>query len=81
MNKNTPAAKALGSVVTRYRERRGMKKQELAYEAELSVNTIKRLENGEYGIGLHVLFAVASALQLPASLLIKEAEAVLQKGT
>lgn len=72
MKQHVPAQKAFGLVIKKYRERLNLSKQQLAYESDLAVSTIKRLEYGQAGVSLHTLFTLADALQVSPTLLIKE---------
>lgn len=72
------AAKAFGPVMEKYRERKGLTKQELAYESELSLSNLKRIEYGQVSASLDTIFIIAKALQVPAYKLIKEAEQRMQ---
>lgn len=47
-----------------------MTQQTLADLSELDIRTIQRIEAGEYGIGLHTLFALADSLDIKASELL-----------
>ena len=47
-----------------------MTQQTLADLCELDIRTIQRIEVGEYGIGLHILYALADAFKMTASELI-----------
>lgn len=48
-----------------------MSQQELADKCEIDIRTIQRIEKGEYGFGLHILFALAEALKIEAYDLLK----------
>lgn len=79
VEKNELAAKCFGLIIKKYRETRGLSKQKLAYESGLDVRTIKTLEKGESGAGLHTLFSLAAALQVPAHQLILDTEKLMER--
>lgn len=54
------------------REERAFTQQDLAEKCDIDIRTIQRIERGDSGIGMHILFALADAFKVPASeLLIK----------
>lgn len=46
------------------REDRGLTQQDLADKCDVDTRTIQRIERGDSGIGLHILFALSKALEV-----------------
>jgi DNA-binding XRE family transcriptional regulator len=68
----TKQIKQLGKEIKRLREHRKMTQLELAGHCGVDIRTIQRIERGEYGIGLHILFAIAKAFEMqPHKLLVE----------
>jgi XRE family aerobic/anaerobic benzoate catabolism transcriptional regulator len=67
--------KQLGATVRRLRQRAGLTQQELARRSRVSARFLAQLEAGRANISIRRLTALASALSLPASELLAEAEA------
>ena len=44
-----------------------MTQQTLSDLCEVDIRTIQRMEKGEFGSGLHILFAIADAFKISAS--------------
>lgn len=63
--------KKLGLRIKKLREGANMSQQELADKCEIDIRTIQRIEKGEYGFGLHILFALAEALKTQPYELLK----------
>lgn len=66
----TSEIKQLGKKIKKIRVSKKMTQQTLADLCELDIRTIQRIEAGEYGIGLHTLYALADSLGLKASELL-----------
>lgn len=77
MKKHHKAIKAFAQALTKCREERGLTKQQLAYESDMDVRSISRLESAGAGVTLHGLFFLAEALKMPASELIRQTEELL----
>ena len=56
--------KKLGKRVSKLRQLRGFSQADLAGKCEVDIRTIQRVEKGEHGTGLHILFAIADALSI-----------------
>lgn len=80
MKKHHKAVKAFAQVLTKCREERGFTKQQLAYEADMDVRSVTRIESAGAGVTLHGLFFLAAALNMPASELIRQTEERLKSG-
>ena len=64
--------KQFGIEIKRLRELQGTTQQELADRCEVDIRTIQRVERGEHGVGLQILFALAASLEIaPWELLAK----------
>jgi DNA-binding XRE family transcriptional regulator len=63
--------KKLGKKIKKMRESAKMTQQTLSDTCEVDIRTIQRIENGEFGMGLPILFAIADAFEISASDLIK----------
>lgn len=62
--------KILGQKIKMLRESKKMTQQKLADVCEIDIRTIQRIEIGEYGSGLPVIFAIAEAFEISASQLL-----------
>ena len=62
--------KQFGRRIKRLREANLLSQQELAHRCEVDIRTIQRIERGDYGVGLHILLALASAFNLSPSQLL-----------
>lgn len=60
-----------GKNVKNRREALKKTKTELAGLCEIDYRTILRIERGEYGVTLHIIYALADALETTASDLVK----------
>lgn len=63
--------KKLGKKIKNIRESEKMTQQTLSDLCEIDIRTIQRIEKGEFGSGLHILFAIADAFKISAAELIK----------
>jgi len=63
--------KQLGKEVKKLREQRKMTQQELADLCEVDIRTVQRIEAGEFGSGLPILFALSEALKVAPSKLLE----------
>ncbi len=63
--------KQLGIKIRKMRESLNMTQTDLSDKCDVDIRTIQRIENGEYGYGIDILFALAEALQTEASDLLK----------
>ncbi len=68
--------RAIGSITTDLRKKRGLRQKDLAQTVEVSVRMIAGLERGEHSLRLHVVEKVARHFDMPLSALIKRAERV-----
>ncbi|MBS1646682.1 MAG: helix-turn-helix transcriptional regulator [Bacteroidetes bacterium] len=59
--------KKLGKEITRLRKVHGLTQQDLSAKCDVDVRTIQRIEKGEYGVGLHILLAIAHSFNMSAS--------------
>ena len=66
----TAQIKQFGLKIKRLRESRELSQQELAHRCEVDIRTIQRIERGDYGVGLHILLALASTFNLSPSQLL-----------
>lgn len=64
--------KRLGEKIKAIRISKNMTQQTLADLCEIDIRTVQRIEKGEFGIGLHILFAIAEAFEFKAYDLLKE---------
>jgi len=63
--------KILGEKIKKIREKKGMSQGTLAAMCDVDTRTIQRIEKGEYGFGVPLLFAISEALGRKAEGLIK----------
>jgi len=61
-----------GRNLRRLRKEKGLSQQALADECEIDRVTLTRIENGKYGAGLHIIYALAAALKIKAKELFEE---------
>lgn len=66
---------AFGQAVREARLKKGLSQEQLAEKANLHRNFISLIERGQSKIALDSLFALADALDMPASSLLSNAEA------
>ncbi|MBY0425882.1 MAG: helix-turn-helix domain-containing protein [Cytophagales bacterium] len=66
--------KQLGLKVKFIRESQSMTQQELASRCDVDIRTIQRIEKGEFGFGMHILFALSNALKIKPTKLLEEIE-------
>ena len=59
--------KKLGKKIKKLRLSNNLTQQKLADLCEVDIRTIQRIEKGEHGIGLHIVFAIADAFEMPVS--------------
>lgn len=71
--------RAFGDVIRQAREDRGLSQEALADLAEVSRPTIARIEGSTNTITLDRLWALASALDLPAADLIRQTELIAEE--
>lgn len=67
----TSEIKRLGKHIKVLRESKKITQQNLAGFCEVDIRTIQRIEKGEFGMSLHILFAIAEALNVSADELLK----------
>jgi len=56
--------KQLGKKIKKLRESKKMTQQTLSDLCNIDIRTVQRIEKGEYGMGLHLLFAIADAFEI-----------------
>jgi len=61
----------LGRKIKKLRQTVGLTQQQLADLCEVDIRTIQRVEKGEFGSGLHLIYALANAFEITASELLK----------
>ena len=69
--KYTEKLKEFGLIIRKLREGKQYSQQELADRCEIDIRTIQRIERGDSGIGLHILFALAEAFEIAPYQLLK----------
>lgn len=67
--------KSFGSAVRKRRLQLGLSQENLAFRCGSHRNYIGEIERGEKSPSLHIIFALAEGLNMPASALVKTAEA------
>lgn len=68
----TQQIKNFGAEIKRLREALSLTQQDLADKCDVDIRTIQRVERGEHGVGLQILFALALSLETtPSDLLSK----------
>ena len=61
----------LGEKIKKIREKKLMSQSTLASMCDVDIRTIQRIEKGEYGFGVPLLFAIANALDRKVEGLVK----------
>ncbi len=61
----------LGGKIKKIREKKLMSQSTLASMCDVDIRTIQRIEKGEYGFGVPLLFAIANALDIKVESLVK----------
>ncbi len=56
--------KSIGVRLKRLRKERGITQQELAYDCEVNLSTIQRIEAGTQNITLNILYTLAEVLKI-----------------
>ena len=74
MQRNSALQKSFGTVLRKLRVEKGLSQEDLAFEAGLDRTFISMLERGVRQPSLSSLFAVASALQIRASRIVRLTE-------
>jgi transcriptional regulator with XRE-family HTH domain len=59
--------KKIGKKIKKIRESKKMTQQSLSDACEVDIRTIQRIEKGEMGFGLPILFSIAAAFEMKAS--------------
>ena len=59
----------VGDYIRQYRKLNKLTQEEMAEKADVSVDTIHRIENGKHKISLDMLFAVAEVLNVPVEMI------------
>jgi transcriptional regulator with XRE-family HTH domain len=62
----------LGKNIRRLRQQKGLTQEELAFEAEIHLTSIGRIERGKRNPSLLVMASIADALSVPLSMLLGE---------
>ena len=63
--------KQFGLKVKKLRESQDMTQQTLADECEVDIRTIQRIERGDFGVGLYIIFSLSSAFKMQPHELLK----------
>jgi transcriptional regulator with XRE-family HTH domain len=64
--------KKLGKKIKKLRLSKKLTQQKLADLCDVDIRTIQRIEKGEHGIGLHIIFALADSLEITTADLFKD---------
>lgn len=64
MKKYDDQVKAFGQALRKIRLNKAYSQQKLADECDMERKTIQRIEAGETGVGLHIIFALAEVLDI-----------------
>ena len=60
----------LGKKIKKIRESKKMTQQSLSDLCQVDIRTIQRVESGEFGSGLHIIYAIAEAFEMTAAELL-----------
>lgn len=69
-----------GDAVRKRRRQLGLSQEKLAFRCGSHRNYIGEIERGEKSPSLHIIFALAEALEMEASALVKMAEKIRKKA-
>lgn len=69
-----------GDAVRKRRRQLGLSQEKLAFRCGSHRNYIGEIERGEKSPSLHIIFALADALEMEASALVKMAEKIRKKA-
>jgi transcriptional regulator with XRE-family HTH domain len=64
--------KKLGKKIKKLRLSKKLTQQKLADLCEVDIRTVQRIEKGEHGIGLHIIFALGDSLEIAVADLFKD---------
>jgi transcriptional regulator with XRE-family HTH domain len=64
--------KRLGERIKEIRAKKTLTQQQLSDLCDVDIRTIQRIESGEHGTGLHILYAIADAFDINASKLLED---------
>jgi transcriptional regulator with XRE-family HTH domain len=64
--------KRLGKKIKEIRIKKNFTQQYLSGLCDVDIRTIQRIEKGEFGIGLHILYAMADAFSMSVSKLLED---------
>lgn len=70
--KNQKLLTALGNHVRKLRQAKGMTLEELAYECDIELSQVHRIEKGKTNLSLSTLDAIAKGLEIPIGELLKD---------
>jgi transcriptional regulator with XRE-family HTH domain len=68
--KNTALIKALGKRIREFRKAKGLSQEDLAYEADIPLSQIGRIERGENNPTISTLHVIAIALEIELKQLV-----------
>jgi len=66
---NKPYYRKLGIKISHYRKQRDLTQQEVANKLDIDPSSISRIENGNIGMSIDMLIAIAEAIDVPLHLL------------
>jgi transcriptional regulator with XRE-family HTH domain len=70
----------LGQLLTRVRERRGLKQQELATKLQMPASYLSKIENGTRRLDVIELVAIAEAMDVDAADIVRELQSLLKEA-
>jgi transcriptional regulator with XRE-family HTH domain len=70
--KYTSQIKKFGSVIFEQREKNNLTQAELAKLADVDIRTIRRIEKGDFAIGLEIVLSLAKVLKVQPSELLEK---------
>ncbi|WP_343030516.1 helix-turn-helix transcriptional regulator [Fulvivirga aurantia] len=63
-NRNQELLDSFGSHLRKLRKHRGMSQEELAYEADIPISQVGRIERGEINVTISTLYLIAKAMNM-----------------
>ena len=73
--------KILGATFRKFREQQDLSRYALAQRSGMDSSWLRRFENGQSGIRVETLLALAKALGIPASVLISAMEEAIEENS
>lgn len=77
---STTPKQALGLAVRKFRQKRKLTQEALAYGAGLSLSTLARMETGAHEARISTIMRLAHELGITAAILVGECETIMRRS-